>query len=173
MSDTMPETPAPAEPAAAVTGVAASATYSLVGSYETVQVLSPTLSNDVVLCTIQTSPSDVIAAKAVQKSVFDQGQAGASLLPFAQAIEQVMDDPRVTGAAGDSIRDDSGLIAYVVTFTVTYTDPVRAPYGASADATVGVDMLDFTDATIGRTLRTGVMGVIDSVYANLQAAAGG
>lgn len=163
--------PEPEAPPAATVPQAAS--YALVGSYSTVQVLSPTLANDVVLCTIQTSPSGVIAALAVQEEIFDKGESGPALTNFANAIEQVMADPRVIAGVGDSLLDPSGLTAYAVTFTVEYRDPVKAPNGATATATVGVNQLDFSDATIGRTLRTGVMAEIDRVYDNLQAAAGG
>lgn len=148
-------------------------TYSLVGSYATVQVLSPTLVNDVVYCTIQTQPSRVIASIPVQETTFDQGQAGPQLTNFAQAIEQIMTDPRVIAATGSQSIDSSGLLADNVVFTVQYIDPVHAPNGATADATVGVAQLDFSDSTIGRTLQSGVMAVIDGVYANLKAAAGG
>lgn len=147
--------------------------YSLVGSYETVQVLSPTQVNDVVYCTIQTQPHGVVAALPVQKQAFDKGESGTTLSNFADAIEQVMADPRVIAGVGAQSIDSSGLLADNVIFTVEYIDPVRAPNGATATATVGVGQLNFSDAAIGRTLLGGVTAVIDGVYANLQAAAGG
>lgn len=151
----------------------ASGGYVLLGSYPTVQVLSPSLINDVVYCTIQTQPSHVVASIPVQEDVFNQGAAGSELSNFAQGIEAVMALPHVTAAVGDQTIDQSGLIADNVVFTVTYTDPVNAPYGATAQVLIGARRLDFTDALIGRTLLAGVTADIDAAYANLKAAAGG
>jgi len=153
--------------------VPAAVAYSLVSSYSTVQVLTPTLINDVVYCTIRTQPSGVLASIPVQHKIFDAGQAGSVLAPFAQAIEQIMADPRVTAAQGVQALDDSGLLVDSVVFTVEYIDPVRAPSGATAAVTVGVGQLNFGDAQIGRTLLAGVEAKIDAVYGNLKAAAGG
>jgi hypothetical protein len=147
--------------------------YTLIGSYSTVQVLSPTQINDVVYSTIQTSPSGVIASKALQQRSFDQGEAGAELDSFATSIEDVMADPRVIAATGSQSIDDSGLLADNVLFTVQYIDPVHAPNGATAQATVGVNQLNFSDQQTGSTLQAGVTATIDGVYANLKAAAGG
>ena len=157
--------------AAASTG--STYTYSLVGSYSTVQVLSPTLINDVVYCTIQTQPSGAIVSMPVQQAAFDAGASGVELTNFAQAVEYVMTDPRVIAGVGSQTIGDTGLLADYVVFTVQYTDPVHAPNGATALASVGVGLLDFSDATIGNTLRADVIRIIDGVYANLKAAAGG
>lgn len=147
--------------------------YALVGSYDTVQVLSPTLTVDVVYCTIATQPSSAIVSRTVNRSVFDQGQAGVQLTNFADAVEQILSDTRVIAATGDQSIDLSGLLADFVVFTVQYVDPVLAPNGATAEASVGVDQLDFSDVTIGPTLLQGVLAIIDQTYTNLQAAASG
>jgi len=138
-----------------------------------VQVVSPTLVNNVVYCTIQTQPSGVIASMPVQQKLFDQGAAGTPLTNFAQAIEQIMARPDVTAAVGSQSIDASGLLVDSVVFTVEYIDPVHAPNGATATAPVGVGRLDFSDALIGQTLLAGVNATLDVVYANLKAAAGG
>lgn len=173
MSEVLPATPDAAATDTTTLSGASAVSYALVGSYSTVQVLSPTLVNDVVYCTIQTQPSGVIAAMPVQESVFDAGASGPQLTNFAQAIEQVMSDPRVIAGTGSQSIDPSGLLADQVVFTVQYVDPVLAPNGATAQAVVGVSQLDFSDALIGRTLSAGVTAIIDGVYANLKAAAGG
>ena len=158
---------------ASPTATASTSTYALVGSYSTVQVLSPTLVNDIVYCTIQTQPHNVIASIPVQQSVFDQGQSGVQLTNFAQAIEYVMTDPRVIAGVGSQTIGDTGLLADYVVFTVQFIDQALAPNGATALASVGVGSLDFSEALIGQTLRASVIGIIDAVYANLKAAAGG
>lgn len=161
-ADTTPPAPAPS------TG-----SYSLVGSYQTVQVLSPTLIQNVVYCTIQTQPSGVIAALPVPETAFDGGTSGTMLGEFAAAIESVMEDSRVIAGTGSQTIDDAGLLTDNVIFTVQYIDPVRAPNGATAQATVGVGQLVSMSLGGGVHTQVGVQGIIDAVYANLQAAAGG
>src|SRR5438093_12794287 len=97
------------------------ASYALKGSYPTVQVLSPTLVNNIIYCTIQTSPAGVIASIPVQRDVFNKGQAGPELTNFANAIEQIMNVTPVVAAAGTQSLDASGLLQDFVTFTVEYT----------------------------------------------------
>jgi len=156
-----------------VAEVVPAVSYALLSSYETVQVLTPTLTNDVVYCTIQTLPSGVIASTPVQTKLFNAGQAGPILAALASAIEQVMADDRVIAGVGSQTRAESGLLVDDVIFTVEYIDPVHAPLGATAQVTIGVGQLNFGDAQIGRTLLAGIKTKIDAVYANLKAAAGG
>ena len=75
------------------------ASYALLASESTVQVLSPTLTNDVVYCTIHTQPSGVIASMPVPKLAFDANSAKPELTAFANAIEQIMAAPRVKTVA--------------------------------------------------------------------------
>jgi hypothetical protein len=149
------------------------ASYSLVGSYSTVQVLSPTLINPVVYCTIQTLPSGVIASVPVQESVFDGGTSGVELGNFATAIEQVMADARVVAGVGEQIIDSSGLLADNVVFTVQYVGANTPPSGVTAEAVVPVGYLNFSDAEIGRVSEGNVETIITGVYDNLKNAASG
>jgi hypothetical protein len=173
MSELLATPPDAATDVAAPTPSPTAAPYSLVGSYSTVQVLSPTLINPVVYCTIQTHPSGVIAAMPVSEAVFNGGPSGFVLSEFAKAIEQVMSDPRVTAGVGSQSIDDSGLLTDSVLFTVEYTDPVLAPNGATAQATVPVKMLATPDPNKGGMPVPDAITIIDGVYANLKAAAGG
>ena len=147
--------------------------YTLVGSYETVQSLSPTTAIDVIYCTIQTKPSGVVAARPVDKVFFSAGTSEPILAGFAQAIETVMGDPHVIAGVGDQELDAAGLLVDNVVFTVEYTDPVHAPNGATALATVPVTFLNFSDAESAFPNQSSVTAIIDGVYANLKAAAGG
>lgn len=146
--------------------------YALKGSYQTVQVLSPSLVNDVVYCTIQTSPSGVIASIPVQEDVFDQGAAGVELSNFADAIEQTMRLDYVVAGVGSQQIEPSGLLADYVTFTVQYPSPPTNGTSVTAEASVPVGMLNFTDALIGETLWEDVQQITRDVYDNLQNAAG-
>ena len=173
MADPPTAAAASSTPTATATASVASVGYALVGSYETVQVLSPTTINDVVYCTIKTQPSGVVASLPINKTLFDAGQSGDELRAFAQAIETVMSDPRVIAGAGSQSIDDSGLLADNVTFTVQYVDPVHAPNGATALATVPVYALNYSNMSSAGAQENTVNTIIDGVYANLKAAAGG
>lgn len=147
--------------------------YSLRGSYSTVQVLSPTLVNAVVYCTISTAPSGVIASMPIQEDVFNNGGGGPELRAFADAIEQVMADTRVVAGVGEQMIDQSGLLADNVIFTVQYVSPTTAPSGVTAEAIVPVASLNFEDAEIGRVLHGSVDEIITGVYNALASTAGG
>jgi hypothetical protein len=147
--------------------------YSLLTSIPTVQVLSSTVVNDVVYCTIQTTPSGAIASIPVQESVFDAGQAGTELTNFAEAIEQILTNPHVVGATGEQTLDASGLLSDSVAFTVQYVPPGTSGTSITAEALIPVAELNFTDGEIGSTLLQAVDAAINAVYANLKAAAGG
>jgi hypothetical protein len=147
--------------------------YSLRGSYSTVQVLSPTLVNPVVYCTISTVPSGVIASMPIQEEIFNGGGGGPELTAFGNAIEQVMADDRVVAGVGEQIIDQSGLLADNVVFTVQYVSAVTAPTGVTAEAIVPVASLNFEDAEIGRVLAASVDSIITGVYNNLASTAGG
>lgn len=147
--------------------------YALKASYPTVQVLSPSLVNNVVYATIQTTPSLVIASMPIQKDVFDAGGGGPELRAFANAIEQIMADDRVVAAAGTQSLTQSGLTQDYVTFTVEYVAPGSSGTSNTADADVRVASLNFEDAEIGRTLLAAVEAIIDETYNNLVAMASG
>ena len=149
------------------------ASYVLIASESTVQVLSATVVNSVVYCTIQTDPSNVIASIPVQQDVFDAGQAGVELGNFADAIEQIMTSANISTAVGTQQIDGSGLLADYVTFTVFYNPPGTSGQAVTANADVPVGELNFTDAEIGRVLLENVDAIINGVYANLKSAAGG
>lgn len=173
MSSAAPSATSTPTSTAAATSAASDVSYALVNSYSTVQVLSATQVVDVVYCTIKTSPSGVTASVPVQQKVFDDGAAGPQLGNLSSAIETLMGYGHVVAGVGSQTIDQSGLIADNVVFTVEYTDSVHAPNGATADATIPVASLDFSDALIGRTLLADAKATIDGVYANLKAAAGG
>ena len=144
------------------------ASYALKASYPTVQVLSPTLVNNVIYATIETTPSLVIASMPIQADVFNAGGGGPELTAFADAIEQIMADPRVIAAAGTQSLTTNGLLQDFVTFTIEYVPPGSTGTSITADADVRVASLNFEDAQIGRTLLAAVEAIIDATYTNLE-----
>jgi len=147
--------------------------YSLQGSYQTVQVITPTLVQPIVYATIQTSPSNVIASIALDKIDFDAGTGGALLQIFADAIETIMNHPEVIAGIGSQQIDPNGLLTDYVTFTVQYVSSHAAKSGVTAEADVPVGMLNFTDGAIGGLLLQEVDAIIAAAYNGLAAAAGG
>lgn len=146
--------------------------YSLLGSYSTVQVLSPTLVNDVVYCTIQTSPSNVIASVPVSTAAFSNNAAAQELTALADNIETLMGRGHVTGGQGVQTLDQNGLLVDNVAFIVEYVPASGSPTSITAEALVPVNMLTVDDPQIDQVLLNEAEAIIDGVYANLQSAAG-
>ena len=149
------------------------ATYSIQGSYSTVQVITPTLTQPIQYTTIQTQPSGVIASIALDKAVFDAGTSGPLLTAFTDAIEQIMARTEVIAGIGTQQLDPNGLLTDYVTFTVQYVGPNTAASGVTAEADVPVGMLNFTDGAIGSLLLQEVDAIIAAAYNSLKAAASG
>lgn len=149
------------------------ASYTIQGSYSTVQVLSPSLVQPIQYTTIQTQPSGVIASIALDQGEFNAGTVAPLLSAFAEAVEQVMSDPRVVAGVGSQQLDANGLLADYVTFTVKYAGPGAAASGVTAEADVPVGLLNFTDGEIGTLLLAEVEAIIAAAYDALRSAAGG
>lgn len=149
------------------------AAYSLIASYSTVQVLSPTVVNDVVYCTIRTTPSGVIASLPIEQSFFAAHGTPEQLLSFAEAIEEIMASGHVIAGTGTQSIDANGLLADQVVFTVEYVPAGSTPTSITAEATVPVDDLRDPRATTSGGGIIAAQAIVDGVYADLQAAASG
>ena len=149
------------------------AVYSLLSSYATVQVLSPTVVNDILYCTIQTHPSGVIASMPIPIIATNTFSGNPELTAFGNAIEQIMADDRVVAATGAQTLEPNGLLRDNVIFTVQYVPPGSTGTSITAEAVVPVASLNFEDELIGRTLLEHVEGIIDGVYNDLVASASG
>ena len=147
--------------------------YELLTSESTVQVLSPSVVNNVVYCTIRTTPSGAIVSIPVQEKSFNDKTSGVELTNLANATEQIMGLDHVIAGSGVQELDNSGLLVDKVAFTVEYVPTGTTGTSVTAEALVPVGYLNFTDGAIGQASLTNVEAIIDDVYANLQAAAGG
>lgn len=149
------------------------AVYSLIGSYATVQVITPTFVYDVVYCTIQTNPSGVIASLPVQKETFDGGFAGPLLTDYGNNIELMMRQPGVIAGRGEQTLQEDGLLRDNVTFTVRYVPAGSTGTSNTAEAVVPSGLLsEGGDPAIERVLLAQAEAIIAKVYANLKSAAG-
>lgn len=147
--------------------------YELLASESTVQVLSPTLVNNVVYCTIRTTPSGVIASVPVQESVFNGGQAGPELTAYADNIETIMGRGHVIGGVGTQSIDSNGLLADQIAFTVQYVPAGGQETSITAEALVPVGLLSQSDPAIESVLLNEAEAIITRVYDNLVNAASG
>ena len=147
--------------------------YSLLASESTVQVFSPTVVEDVVYCTIQTQPSGVIASMPISKAAFDTDATPPVLTAFADNIETIMGRGHVIGGTGSQTIDANGLLQDRISFVVQYMPTPTSSSAITAEALVPVGLLGQSDPAIERTLLSEAEAIIDKVYANLQAAAGG
>lgn len=156
-------------PSAAPPGAA---THSLLSSYATVQVLSPTVVNDVLYCTIQTQPSRVVASSPVQADIFNAGRAGAALNWFAHGIEEIMKLDHVIAGAGTQTIDTSGLLSDQVSFTVQYVAPGTSGTSVTAEAPVDASLLNQYDPDLASAGITQAEAIVAATYNNLKIAAG-
>lgn len=108
--------------------------YTVLGSYATVQVTSPTTVVDVLRINFRTTPSGVVATANVPYkniagfTVADADQAASIFIgPLADGIEQAIGTGRVAGGTGSEDIDASGLLVDYIDLTVEFNpnDPTR------------------------------------------------
>lgn len=149
------------------------AAYTLLASNSTVQVLSPTVVNDIVYCTLQTQPSNVIASIAVSQAAFDSNGAAEELTAFSDNIEELMARSHVIAGTGTQSLDPNGLLVDYVAFTVEYIPPGATTSNVTAEALVPVNLISVSDPQINSVLLPQAEAIIDKTYASLQSLAGG
>jgi hypothetical protein len=148
--------------------------YILLTSESTVQVLSPTVTNDVIYCTIQTIGHNVVASMPIPQGTFESINSSEALTFFARGIEEVMALDNVTAGVGVQTIDASGLIADNLSFTVEYVPPdTTTATTITAEAVVPVSAVMGPSTTPGKPGITEAQAAIDAVYADLQRLAGG
>lgn len=143
------------------------ASYTLVGSTSTVQVLSTTGAQDAVVASIQTIPSGAVVSTAVSRVSFDANQAAETLTALADNIENLLNGGHATGATGTSDLDSNGLTEYFVTFTVAYNPPGAPPGQVTVDVDVPVNLLSVSDPEINSTLIQEAEKLINDAYTHL------
>ena len=146
--------------------------YQLVSSQSSIQVLSPTVVQDVVVVTIQTIPHRVTASIWLTQREWDDGLAPATLEGFATNIETIMDSPKVVGASGGQSLDASGLLASEIVFTVGFQTPGSPFPPATIDVSVPATQLRPEDVAGHEPGVDAALSEIDHAYQQLAAAAG-
>lgn len=143
------------------------ASYTLVASTSTVQVLSTTGAQDAIVATIQTIPSGVVATIAVSRVSFDTNGAAETLTALADNIEELLNSSHAIGGTGTSDLDNNGLTEYFVTFTVGYNPTPAVAGNVTVDVDVPVNLLSVSDPEINSTLLDEARTMIESGYTNL------
>ena len=157
--------------------------FKLIASESTVQVLSPTVVNDVLYCTIEVTPYGVIASRPIPP-VDATGAIGAieasfPLMQYSAAITDVMKHDHVIGGVGEQTLDASGLLQDGVRFTVQYIPPGQTDSDITADVVIpNTVLLDTTTADVlGEPIPVlnpaASLAMIDATYQGLVAVAGG
>lgn len=147
--------------------------FNLVASQSSIQVISPTVVQEVVVITIQTRPHNVIADIWVTQQEWDTGATGVTLTGFAANIETVMRSPKVVGASTGQTLDANGLLQSEITFVVGYQPEGSAFPPATVDVTVPANQLRPEDVMGTEPGVTAALAAIDNAYQTLVAAAGG
>ena len=159
--------PPPPPPGSPPTPVAGSANYTLIASQSSIQVISPTVVQDVVVITIQTQPHGVIADIWVTKDEWDKGTTGVTLSGFAANIEKIMASPQVVGATTGSVLDPNGLLQSEISFVVGYAPP-GSPYPpATVDVDISANSLRPEDVMGQEPGVTAALAAINTAYQNL------
>jgi|SRR5579864_2061302 len=154
--------------------------YALIGSYDTVQVLSATSAVDVIYCTIVTSGSRSIVQRTVPKAEFSQDQGEGILSSLADAVDGAISGGLATSAVGTQGVDSNGLIYDAVVFTVTYVPPRLTAGPLTTTVEIPVDVLT-ADTQFGSFLSGPGAGQpggsaadrLDAAYQSLVKLAGG
>lgn len=147
--------------------------YLLVSSQSTIQVLSPTVVQDVVIASIQTQPSGVFADLWFPKDIWDGGTAATTLNDYAANIEKVRQMPQVVGATSGQSLDDSGLLQSEITFVVGYAPPDSIYPPATVDVVVPASELNPLFRFSGEPGVTKAQTAIMAAYQNLVNVASG
>jgi hypothetical protein len=144
--------------------------YITTGSFQTVKVLSQNQVLDVEAIGIQTSPSNVRCTVPVPLAAFRAGNADDYLKVVAGLIESLIasnpdaGQSLVSGASGSQNIDPNGLLAYYISFTVSYT-PLTGQQGTFAEV-VTLPVASFESAAAFATPVNGVqpLHAIENAY---------
>jgi len=147
--------------------------YQLLSSAATVQVYSPTLVSDALICTFVSYPSGSTLISTVPQASFDADQGAGLLESLSAAVEQVLGEGIAVDATGTQGVDTSGLLYDAVLYTVAYVPPTPIPGTITGTVEVPVNVLT-ADTQFGSFLTGGTAAErILAEYNRLKALAGG
>jgi hypothetical protein len=148
--------------------------YTLLASNDTVQVFSPTLVQDALVCTFVSFPSRSILIRTVTAQEFTNPNNDALLNSLSDAVEQILGEGIAVAAAGVQLVDPgSGLLYDAVVFTVAYPQGSGAQASITAPCEIPIDVL-VADTQFGNVIAGGsaAQRILDT-YNQLKTLAGG
>ena len=146
--------------------------YVLLDSLPTVQVFSPSLVSQGLLCTIGSSPSGSTLIRTVPQASFQADQGAGLLSSLSDAVEAILQEGIATAAAGVQGIDASNLLYDAVLFTVTYVPPSPIPGEITGSVEIPVTSIT-ADTQFGSFLQGGnAADLILAEYNRLKALAG-
>lgn len=147
--------------------------YDLIGTQSSIQVLSATLVQPIVVATIATKPSAVVASYWIDKITYDAGEGPALLTTFAENVESIISTGKAIGGSGNQTVEPNGLLKQWVTFVVAYTPTGSTTGPLTVDVDVPVsDLGGITEFGANYGLQDAEK-LIDDAYAQLVKLAGG
>src|SRR6185437_1824857 len=123
--------------------------YLLKNSYDTVQVYGANFVQDVIYCTIQTTPHGAFVSRVVPTAEFQQDQGQGLLSSLADSVENILGEGIAVAAAGVQTVGPDGFLADSVRFTVAYTPPGGSPGDVTADVDIPVTTLTADESLLG------------------------
>lgn len=145
----------------------------LLSSGATVQVWSPTLVTDAVLCTFMSSPSGSVLIRTVPESSFVADQGKLLLDSLSAHVEQLLQAGVAIDAAGTQRPDNNGLLLDAVLFTVAYVPPYAAPGQITGTIEIPVDIIDADTGILRGAGAATAPELLLQEYNRLKALAGG
>ena len=150
--------------------------FTLLSSAATVQVFSPTLVSDALICTFVSSPSGSTLIRTVPQASFNADQGHGLLASLSDAVESILGDGIAIDATGTQGVDPAGLLYDSVVFTVAYVPPSPVPGTITSTVEIPVNIIT-ADTSFGGSFG-GVQGlttapeIILAEYDRLRALAG-
>lgn len=148
--------------------------YTLLASNDTVQVFSPTLVSDALVCTIVSSPSGSLLLRTITQAEFTADGGSGLLGSLSNAVESILGEGIAVGANGTQLVDQtSGLLYDAVVFTVAYPQGSGASSAITATVEIPVNVIT-ADTQFGSFLTGGTAQErILATYNHLKTLAGG
>jgi len=116
--------------------------YDLLATSSTIQVLSPTLVEPVVDCTLQTKPTGIVFDYWVDKATWDAGDAVPLLESVSQHAEHIIEATAAIAGTGSQHLDANGLLAQSIIYTVAATPPGGTPDSLTIEVEIPISDLD-------------------------------
>jgi hypothetical protein len=146
--------------------------YQLLDSTDVVQVFSPSLVSDALLCTIISAPSGSILIRTVPQAEFQADRGAGILNSLSDAVESVLGEGIATAANGTQGIDQNGFLYDAIVYTVTYVPSYETPGAITGTVEVPVNV-QTADTQFGSFLTGGSAAerILDE-YNRLKALAG-